>query len=311
VPQAHGGLGLGAVELALLSEELGRAVAPGPLLPTLALLVPALVEAGTPEQQARWLPAVAEGRLTGSLAAGDPARPGGPVAATTADGWRLEGRTGPVVEGATVDEVVVAAPLEGTGELGLFVVPVAKAKPEPIDALDASRGYATLHLDGLVVGPERRLAGGAAALARVEQVAQTALALEVVGACQALFDLTLAHAKVREQFGVPIGSFQAVKHALADAHVALEKARALGYFAAMTIAEDDGRRALAAAMAKAAAGDCERRLVRDAIQLHGGIGYTWEHDVHLYAKRAMAGAMLFGTATVHRQRVADLIGLTP
>jgi alkylation response protein AidB-like acyl-CoA dehydrogenase len=136
-----------------------------------------------------------------------------------------------------------------------------------------------------------------------------AVALETVGTCQAIFDIALDYAKVRHQFGVPIGSFQAIKHKFADMLVALEKARATAYFAALTIAEDDDRRALAASMAKAAAGDCQRLVAQEGVQVLGGIGYTWEHDMHLYVKRAKTGDALLGTARQHRARVAQLIGL--
>ena len=119
--------------------------------------------------------------------------------------------------------------------------------------------------------------------------------------------MTLEYAKEREQFGVPIGSFQAIKHKFADMLLAIERARATGYFAALTIAEDDERRTMATSMAKAAAGDAQRLVGKEGIQIHGGIGYTWEHDIHLYVRRAKADAALFGTAADHRARVADLL----
>ena len=145
--------------------------------------------------------------------------------------------------------------------------------------------------------------------ARALEIATVALATEMVGTCQTIFDVSLAYAKEREQFGVPIGSFQAMKHKYADMLVALEKARVCAYYAALTIAEDDDRRSLAAAMAKAAAGDCQRLLTQEGIQTLGGIGYTWEHDMHLYVKRAKSGEALFGGTHHHRSRVATLIGL--
>src|SRR5439155_2861907 len=160
---------------------------------------------------------------------------------------------------------------------------------------------------GVRVTPDRVLGEpgrAGAALSRAVEQATVALALDAVGACQSIFDIALDHAKQREQFGVPIGSFQAIKHKLADMLVALEKARATAYFAALTIAEDDDRRALAASMAKAAAGDCQRLIAEEGIQLLGGIGYTWEHDMHLYVKRAKTGDALFGTAHHHRAKVA-------
>ena len=149
----------------------------------------------------------------------------------------------------------------------------------------------------------------AAAVRRAVEVATTALAVETVGAAQAIFDITLAYAKQREQFGVPIGSFQAIKHKFADMMIALERARSLGYFAALTIAEDDSRRTSATSVAKAAAGDCQRLLAKEGIQIHGGIGYTWEHDMHLYVRRIKSGEPLFGTSTWHRARVAELLGV--
>jgi alkylation response protein AidB-like acyl-CoA dehydrogenase len=149
----------------------------------------------------------------------------------------------------------------------------------------------------------------APALRRAIEEATVATALEIVGTSQTIFDVTLEYAKHREQFGVPIGSFQAIKHKFADMIVALERARSTGYFAALTIAEDDERRTTATSVAKAAAGDCQRLLGKEGIQIHGGIGYTWEHDMHLYVKRAKSLEPLFGSAITHRGRIADLLGV--
>jgi alkylation response protein AidB-like acyl-CoA dehydrogenase len=142
-------------------------------------------------------------------------------------------------------------------------------------------------------------------------VATAALSAELVGTCSAIFEIALQYAKDREQFGVKIGSFQAMKHKFADMFVALEAARATSYFAAVAIAEDDPRRSLAASMAKALAGDASRRIAQEGIQSLGGIGYTWEHDMHLYVKRAMSSAALLGSAEQHRERVAALLGVGP
>jgi alkylation response protein AidB-like acyl-CoA dehydrogenase len=131
----------------------------------------------------------------------------------------------------------------------------------------------------------------------------------MVGTSQAIFDITLDYAKERQQFGVPIGSFQAIKHKFADMAIAVERARATGYFAALTIAEDDERRAIAASTAKAAAGDCQQRLAKEGIQIHGGIGYTWEHDMHLYVRRVKTNAQLFGTTADHHASIAALLGV--
>jgi len=320
VDPACGGLGLGFVELAVVVEELGRVMAPGPFLPTVSQFVPAVREAGTPEQRERFLGDVAAGRITGTIAVAE--EPGswagedvGLEARPDAGGWLLHGTKRYVADGATADELVVAARLQGTAGpdgLVLFVVPQDAVDATVLQTLDASRQYATVVLDGVRVGRDRTLGEpgrGAAPLTRALEEAWTALALEMVGTCQSIFDIALDHAKTREQFGVPIGSFQAMKHKFADMYVALESARALCYFASATIAEDDERRSLAASMAKAAAGDCQRLIAQDGIQSLGGIGFTWEHDMHLYVKRAKSGDAVFGTARQHRARIAAFAGV--
>jgi alkylation response protein AidB-like acyl-CoA dehydrogenase len=321
VPEDAGGLGMGAVELAVVVEELGRAVAPGPFVPTVTQFAPVVAEAGSTEQQRRYLGAIAAGELTGSLAlveangAVDPAS----VRATAepdGEGYVLRGAKTMVVEAAAADEIAMIARRPGTdgdAGVGAFLLPRTAVAVEPVDVLDASRPLARVILDGARVEADRVLGepgpATAAAIRRAVEVAVTSLAIETVGTAQTIFDVTLDYAKQREQFGVPIGSFQAIKHKFADMLIALERARATGYFAALTIAEDDTRRALAASMAKAAAGDCAARLAKEGIQIHGGIGYTWEHDMHLYVRRVTSNAALFGNAAQHRARVADLIGL--
>jgi alkylation response protein AidB-like acyl-CoA dehydrogenase len=316
----YGGLGLGFVELAVVVEELGRAIAPGPFLPTLSQFVPAIREAGSAEQQRRFLTDVVAGRITGTLAVAEESGSWAGedvtlVARSQGDGWILHGSKHYVADGATANELVVAARLDGTDGpdgLALFIVPREAVAASSLQTLDASRQYASVHLDGVTVGPDRTLGEPgrcAPVLARVVEEASTALALEMVGTCQSIFDIALEHAKTRAQFGSPIGSFQAMKHKFADMFVALESARAVCYFASATLAEDDERRSLAVSMAKAAAGDCQRLLTQEGIQTLGGIGYTWEHDMHLYVKRAKSGDAVFGTARQHRARVATLAGL--
>src|SRR2546421_4817193 len=324
VPADAGGLGLGYVELAVVLEELGRVVAPGPLSATVTQLVPAVREAGSAEQGRRFLGQVAEGRLTGTLAlaeaggrwaAGDVAT----VARPWEGAWSLTGVKRWVVDGATADEMVVAARLEGTtGDdgIGLFVVPSDGVRARPVASLDGSRQHATVWLEETMVGVDRVLgrpgsAGVSRALSRAVEEATAAVAIETMGTCQSIFDIALEYAKVRRQFGVPIGSFQAMKHKFADMYVALERARALCYFAAVAIAEEDERRSLAVAMAKAAAGECQQLVAQEGVQALGGIGFTWEHDMHLYVKRAKAGDAVFGTAREQRARVAELVGLGP
>lgn len=321
VPAAHGGLGLGAVELALLAAEFGRSLAPGPLLPTLAGLVPALTQSAGLEGPAAAaagdrLAAVAAGECTGSLAmaqagAGPGATPGTVAHAGPAGGACLSGATGLVWEGSGVAELVVTAAADD-GTLGCYLVPATAVRVEPVPTVDGSRGFARLHLDGVEIPPDRVLAAGAAGAAvaeRVRQVATLAVAMDAVGAAGAAFEMTVDYAGQREQFGRPIGSFQAIQHKAADMLVLLERARALGLWAALCVAEDEDRRALAVAMAKAAAGDAGGRIGREGIQVHGGIGFTWEHDIHLYVRRLLADEALFGNAPSQRARVAELLGL--
>ena len=321
IAEEHGGLGLGSVELAVVVEELGRSVAPGPFIATVTQFAPLVREAGSAEQQARFLGVIADGSLTGALAiseAGVAFDPGA-VAATAApdgDGWRLSGEKHSVLGAADADEVAVVARVEGSsGDDGVaaFVVPCDDLTVTSLQALDMSRNLATVSLDGARVPSDRVLGAPgpetATAIRRAIEEAVVALALEAVGVCQAILDITLDYAKHREQFGVPIGSFQAIKHKFADMLVMLERARATGYYAALTLAEDDERRSLAASTAKAAAGDAERLMSKEGIQIHGGIGYTWEHDMHLYVRRAKTDGLLLGTAADHRARIADLLGL--
>jgi alkylation response protein AidB-like acyl-CoA dehydrogenase len=318
IPEDCGGLGLGFVELALLMEDHGRALAVGPLLATLSQFVPALLEAGSNEQRRRFLEPVATGALTGTLAiAGESGGFFHPddalVARVEGSDWILHGRRSYVLDGDRTGEVVAAARVEAGDGIGLFVVPSTKLIPRlPRKSFDASRPLASLEFDAVRVDSSRVLGTpgeSADALTRSLHWAQVALALDVVGSAQVLFDRTLEYAKQREQFGRPIGAFQAIQRKFADMFIALEKARATAFFAAMTIAEDDPRRALAASMAKASAGDCQQLVAHECIQIHGGVGYTWEQDVHLYVKRIKSAETLFGTTAVHRQRIATHLGV--
>jgi len=321
VSEADGGLGLGAVELAVVVEELGRSVAPGPFLPTTTQFAPLVRELGTAEQRARFLGGVAEGSITGTLALVEPGRGIGlegltTTATETADGLVLDGTKEFVLEAQSVDEVAVVARLGSSSAddaLAVCVVPATDLTIEPVHPFDATRGLARVLLDAVPVPVDRVLGTpGSVSAQGVERALHEAamgVAVECVGTCQVMFDITLDYAKQREQFGVPIGSFQAIKHKFADLLVALEKARASAYFAALTIAEDDERRAIASSAAKVAAADCERAMSKEGIQLHGGIGYTWEHDMHLYVRRAKSDSLLIGSAGEHRERIAHALGL--
>ena len=322
IAEADGGIGLGMIEAGILAEEIGRVIAPGPLLATVSQFVPAVREAGTAEQRARFLGAVAAGACSGTLAVAETRGSFDPAAVTATVVVRRRRR------GAGGREALRRRGRRGrrarrrrprTGNRRATTASTRSSfrsrRPAPAasNALDGSRRFAHVDLDGVRVERDRVLGDGtsssAAALRRAIEEATVATALEIVGAAQTIFDVTLDYAKHREQFGVPIGSFQAIKHKFADMIVALERARATGYFAALTIAEDDPRRTTATSVAKVAAGDCQRLLAKEGIQIHGGIGYTWEHDMHLYVKRAKSLEPLFGSSSTHRAHIADLLGV--
>lgn len=301
LPEDVGGLGLTAVELTIVAEEAGRAVAPGPWLATTTQYAAVVAATATGDQLSTLLSPVVDGTTTGTLALSEDSTGNPPTAPTTeARDGRLHGTKHVVIDGATAHRIVVVA------SNGVFVVDRADVRVEPVATVDRTRPWASVHLDGV---PAEQIETGPEAIEHGIQVAVVTLAAETVGACTAILDRTIDYAKQREQFGVPIGSFQAIKHKLADDYLAVERARAAVYFAALTIAEDDERRRHATHMAKVAAGDCERLVVGDAIQTHGGIGYTWEHDLQMWAKRAKANGALLGTAGWHRNRLADLLGL--
>ncbi|MGQ0825998.1 MAG: acyl-CoA dehydrogenase family protein [Actinomycetota bacterium] len=315
IAQAHGGIGLGMLEAAILAEETGRVIAPGPLLPTVTQFVPVVRECASPAQHARWLGAVAAGELAGTIAIAEDTGEFDPVSVQTR--VRVDGDTAVVsgskrfvIEGDAVDEIAVVARDER--DVRVVIVPATAPKADPVHALDGSRRLVHLEFDDIEVESDRVLHGdgdGVEAIRRAVEEATVAIALEIVGTAQTIFDSTLEYAKQRSQFGVSIGSFQAIKHKFADMFIALERARATGYFAALTIAEDDDRRTAATSVAKAAAGDCQRLLAKEGIQIHGGIGYTWEHDMHLYVKRMKSAEPLFGTSAWHRARIAQELGL--
>lgn len=322
IPEQFGGLGLGFVELSLVVEEMGRVVAPSPFLATVTQFAPMVREVADPAAADTYLRPVAEGRSTGALAVAEAATGRWEPAAVTTTarpsghGWVLDGTKSWVMDGASADEIAVVARAEGTAGadgLGVFVVPGRQVPSRLLPVIDPTEPLVELTFDGVEVGPERVLAepgrpGALEGISRALEETVACLAVSTTGTCRTIFDTTLQYAKDREQYGKPIGSFQALKHRLVEMYMLLERASALASFAALTIAEEDDRRALAVSMAKAAAGDCQRLIVQDGLQLHGGIGFTWENDLHLFMKRAKSGDFLFGSARTHRAAVARLIG---
>ena len=311
LPTDAGGLGYGWVELAIVLEELGRHAAPGPFVATVTQFAPLVNAAAGPGQAAELLAPVAAGRTTGTIAVDEGAGAWDPAdARATArrdgDDLVLSGTKHYVVDGATADEIAVTVRLDG--DLRVVLVPGSSVQSVEARPIDPGVRHATIALDGVQVPAGRLLGDGDAseAVGRALEESVTAVAAVTAGACQRIFDIINAYTKERVQFGVPIGSFQAVKHKLADMYRDIERARVLVYYAALTLAEDHPDRTMAASMAKAAAGEAQRRCVQDGLQLAGGIGYTWEHDLHLFLRRAKVGELHFGSASHHRRKVARL-----
>jgi alkylation response protein AidB-like acyl-CoA dehydrogenase len=276
VDEEHGGLGLGVVELAVVQEELGAALAPSPFLSTVAAAA-LIADAGSDEQRARWLPALAAGDARGTVAS---LRDG--------DGWVAV----PDADGA--DVVVVR---DGGGW-----ALAESASAAPVQALDPTRRLWSVTADG-ALDP---LPGAGA---RAGDVIAVALGAESVGVALRTLEMAVGYAKEREQFGRPIGAYQAVSHACAQMLLEVEGARSVVLYAAWALDHEPESGPLAASMAKAYASDAGWRVPAAALQVHGGIGFTWEHDLHLWLKRGKANAYLWGDAREHRARVADLIGL--
>jgi alkylation response protein AidB-like acyl-CoA dehydrogenase len=322
VPETCGGLGLSWVELVALQEVIGEALAPSPFLASVCLAANAILAAGDEAQQRALLPGIAEGRTRGALAlagAGGRWDADGISATCERDGHDsiLRGEKRYVVDGASADLIVLAARAPGSsGALGVSLFALPASTPglarEAVPTLDSTRRLATLRLDAVRVPASARLGAEGAAWPALEttlQRAAVALAAEQLGGAQRALDLAVAYAKERVQFGRPIGSFQAIKHELADVMVRVEAARSAVYYAGCVAAAGGAALPAAASMAKAAATEAFSFATATALQVFGGVGFTWEYDVHLYFKRARSSATLLGDASWHRERVARTLGL--
>ncbi len=308
VPEADGGVGGTLVDQAVAVEELGASLACGPVFGTVFLAIPALVAASAGESRDELLAELVDGRRTAAFAVPDRAGAFDPAAVTvTADGDSLTGTVERVVDAGAADELIVAA--RGAEGVALYAVDASASgvQRSPLITLDLTRPQATVQLSGatgrLVAGPS----DADRVIEHALQVGSALLAVEQVGAGQHLLDLAVEYAKSRLQFGRPIGSFQAVKHKLADLLVDLEHARSTAYHAVWALSDGSDDPALAVSIAQATSSAALSKIAADAIQVHGGIGFTWEHQAHLYFKRATTDAALLGTAEQHRSRVAELV----
>jgi alkylation response protein AidB-like acyl-CoA dehydrogenase len=276
IGEEHGGQELGTVELIILLEELGYALAPVPFLSNAAAGL-ALQFAGSDEQKARWLPGLASGELRGTVGR-----------------WE-EGEARLVPDAEAADLIVLAGPEQG------FALERSSADVEPFEALDATRRFGRVRADGgdpLQGDPEPVL----------DRIC-AAIAAENVGVAQRAMEMGVDYARERKQFDRPIGSYQAVSHRCAQMLLEVEGSRSAVYYAAWCADAEPESLPRAASMAKAYASDAGWRVCSSSLQVHGGIGFTWEHDLHFFLKRAKTNALMFGSAAEHRERVAELSGL--
>jgi alkylation response protein AidB-like acyl-CoA dehydrogenase len=319
IPEAEGGLGLGMVELCVLLEECGRGLLPAPFFSTVGLALPVVLAAEPSSARSEFLRRVAGEGARATLAIAeregrwDAAGVRTVKAKQTDGGWQLSGVKSFVPDAHVADEIVVAARTERSRDpeqgISLFLVPASalKRKPKPAKTIDNTRRLCSVSFNGVEVTSDRRLAGdGWGILARGLDRAAAALAAEATGVGAKALDLAVAYAKEREQFGRKIGSFQAISHRLADALAAVESARSNVYYAAWALDEGEPDAALAAATAKVAACEGARQATASGIQVHGGIGFTWEHDMHLYYRRAKWCELFLGDTDRWRERIVSL-----
>jgi alkylation response protein AidB-like acyl-CoA dehydrogenase len=320
VPEQYGGAG-SFLDLIVVLEECGRALLPGPFFATMGLAVPALIEAGTEAQKKEALGAIADGSARATLALTEASGrwDAGGITLTAkpaGGGWRLDGVKLFVPDAEGAEYIVVAARTRGEGEEGISLF-LVKGRPKgmsvtQMQTLDMTRRWSEVRFDGVELGGDALMGPpdkAWPALKRTLEWATAALCAEMVGGAQKVLESSTEYAKTRHQFGKPIGIYQAVSHKLADMLVLSESGRSATYYAAWAVEADAPDRALASSMAKAYVSDAYRKVAGDGIQVHGGIGFTWEHDMHLYFKRAKASEVTLGDATYHRELVAQSLDL--
>jgi acyl-CoA dehydrogenase len=308
VPEDYGGAGYGSVEVGIVMEEAGAALLCAPYLSTVVLATTALLECDDEEARKAYLPGIVEGSLTATLVLGGEPGPRDPgvTAIRTARGWRLDGTVGQVLDGHTADLVLVPA---GTAEDGaVFAVDGREQSLErvPQSTMDLTRKQARLTFEQT---PARLIHAGGTLKARVLATAGALLAAEQLGGAQRAMEMAVEYAKLRMQFGRPIGSFQAIKHKCATMLLKVEGARSAAHHALWTADGSPAELPLAAAVAQIACWQAFYHCAEENILIHGGIGYTWEHPAHLYFKRAAAGRSTLGDPSAHREALAHLLGM--
>ncbi len=319
LPEEFGGQGFGFLELGIVLEEMGRSLLPGPFLASSVLSAAAIRSAGSAEEQAEWLPGIASGERIGALAlveVGGSWDPGAVRTEAAADGEALilDGAKQSILSGDAADFFVVAARTPGTqGDQGVRLAVVEADAPgvtvTALEALDLTRRQARLELHGARAKALGAPGTGAAALRTALLHGAVALAAEAVGGADRALAMAVEYAKVRVQFARPIGSFQAVKHMAADVLRDLELARAAAYWSWWVAEESPDELARAAPLVKASCADVFLAAAATNIQIHGGIGFTWDHDAHLFYKRAKSVELLLGDSSEHRLALATALGV--
>lgn len=313
IPEDVGGAGYGFDELAIVMEEAGRTLFPAPLMSTAVLATSALLAVGGPEAQG-YLTRIATGELIATVAVSEALLHWDSADVTTTaeivgDEWRLAGTKPYVLDGAQAELLIVAA-RTSTG-VSLFAVEAGAEglSVEVLDSMDQTRKLARVSLVGTPATLLGQDGSGWELLERVYDRALAALACEQVGGAQAALEMTVAYINMRQQFGRPIGSFQAIKHRCADLLVEVESARSAAAYASTAVGAGADDASVAAAIAKVYCSQAFYHVAAECIQMHGGIGFTWEHPAHLYFKRAKSSEALFGWPSHHRERIATMVGL--
>lgn len=314
VPEIYGGAGCGYAELAVVFEELGRGLIPSPAFGTVALALPALFASADEQAVKEYVAVLADGSKTATLGwvedDGNWDGGGRTKARQAKGGWRIDGHKSYVVDASGADVILLTAAVSNDG-LSLFAVTAGAPglKITPLPTFDQSRQLAHIDLHDVPARAVGHVGAGRQILTAALDRAAVLLAAEMVGAAEACLDMSVEYAKVRQQFGRPIGSFQAVKHKCAEVLVELEGARTAAYYAAWSADDNPRELPAAACIAKATASEALFRAAAENAQIHGGIGATWEHDVHLYLKRAKTSYIFLGDPSYQRQRLAERVGL--
>ena len=314
IPEEYGGSGFTFVELIVVLEEMGRALLCAPYFSSAVLAAQTLLHAGDDAAKAEHLPGIASGETRATLALTEPngrwdAEGVTATATKSGDGWTIDGTKSYVLDGHTADLLIVAARTDAG--VSLFAVPADASGVEriPLSTMDQTRKQAKIEFSSTpatLIGTDGE---GWPVLEQVLDLAAVALAAEQVGGAQRTLDMSVDYAKERIQFGRPIGSFQAIKHKCADMLLEVESAKSAAYYAGWCAAELNDELPSVASLAKAYVSEAYFHCAAENIQIHGGIGFTWEHPAHLYFKRAKSSELLFGDPSYHREQLAQRIGL--